>query len=485
MQGEMNDIVLFDGVCNLCNSSVDFVVRHERDNNLRFASLQSDFATALLAEHGIVIEGDPDSIVVVKNGVLLEQSDAAMAIASHLKMPWRIVAVGKLVPKFLRDRIYDWVAKNRYRWFGKKETCRIPTPEERSRFLGAIVWLFPLLSLFGTAQHIEITQQFREDVQASQLHPHYKSQLLDSVRLVESMKRVHLIATGSSSGWHDDSEDVVTMFQSFATNPLEGEDYSAKVIGFQCNNSGVGGFVDIEGWFSDTRDRESRALLYFYKGIVRNGFNTDLGNSRGKTGGGLSLERLNNGTITVNDFAWYVELNEAGDSWDPVDGMDNYSDTILGCYNNGQIWFPVVYTTFGEQRKPRQRELLLDFNRDGRTDTLLVYDSQSYANWDSQIILAEGTDTICVPHLLFSSVEHDSLSYYGEQFPVVEQTDSTLTITYITERDAKQTMSYGVVWNEILHAWLFDLTLTQGNAVGNNPSYTRIEEFDAMWTFQQ
>jgi predicted DCC family thiol-disulfide oxidoreductase YuxK len=139
-------VVLFDGVCNLCSGVVRFVLDHERTPSLRFAALQSDLAAELLeaafgAEHakrlrqGAHGEGDPDSIVLVEGLRGWTHSTAALRIARHLDAPWRWVSVLLIVPRPLRDLVYRWIARNRYRWFGKTETCRVPTPELRARFL--------------------------------------------------------------------------------------------------------------------------------------------------------------------------------------------------------------------------------------------------------------------------------------------------------------------------------------------------------------
>ncbi len=143
---EAGPVVLFDGVCNLCNGSVQFVIDHERAPELRFAAIQSELAKKLLASafgaeeaerlrKGADGKGDPDSIVMVEAGRGFTHSTAALRIARHLRAPWRWLAVFAVVPRPIRDFVYRWIAKNRYRWFGSTETCRIPTPELRARFL--------------------------------------------------------------------------------------------------------------------------------------------------------------------------------------------------------------------------------------------------------------------------------------------------------------------------------------------------------------
>lgn len=127
-------IILFDGVCNLCNGSVQFIIKRDKKAVFKFASLQSDIGQSILKEYKIPA-GDLFSIILVENNKAYSRSTAALHIARRLDGAWKILYIGILFPKFLRDRIYDWVAKNRYRWFGKKEECMIPSPAMRERFL--------------------------------------------------------------------------------------------------------------------------------------------------------------------------------------------------------------------------------------------------------------------------------------------------------------------------------------------------------------
>lgn len=128
-------ILLFDGVCNLCNASVDFVIRHDGKQRFRFASLQSEFGQKVLKEHELD-QSDIDSVVYLENGNVHLKSSAALRIFLRLGGLWPLMGVFIIVPPFLRNVVYDLIAKNRYRWFGRKETCRVPTQEERARFLG-------------------------------------------------------------------------------------------------------------------------------------------------------------------------------------------------------------------------------------------------------------------------------------------------------------------------------------------------------------
>jgi predicted DCC family thiol-disulfide oxidoreductase YuxK len=128
-------LLLFDGVCTLCNASVDLVMRNDSKRRFRFASLQSDVGQRILRDHGFS-QTEFESVIYVRNGVLHTKSGAALRIAARLDGLWPILAVFLLIPPFLRDPVYAWIARNRYAWFGKRETCRVPTDEERSLFLG-------------------------------------------------------------------------------------------------------------------------------------------------------------------------------------------------------------------------------------------------------------------------------------------------------------------------------------------------------------
>ena len=140
-------VLLFDGTCHFCNSTVQFLVDHERTDALKFAPIQSELAQKLLLEaageekakeltQGVDGSGDPDSLVLIKEGKALTHSTGALHTARLLRWPWRWAFVFVIVPRPIRDFFYRWFARNRYRWFGKDEQCRIPTPELRKRFLG-------------------------------------------------------------------------------------------------------------------------------------------------------------------------------------------------------------------------------------------------------------------------------------------------------------------------------------------------------------
>ena len=130
-------VILFNGVCNLCNSAINFVIDKDTKNNFYFASLQSEFGQALLAHFGKDTT-DFDSMIVYENGKIKTKSTAALRIAAGLSGGYKFLSVFKIVPTFLRNGIYNLIAKNRYKWFGKKNECRIPTPELKAKFLNQL-----------------------------------------------------------------------------------------------------------------------------------------------------------------------------------------------------------------------------------------------------------------------------------------------------------------------------------------------------------
>ena len=127
-------VILFDGVCNLCNGFVRFVIARDLAARFRFAALQSDSARRLLARLD-GLGGIPDSVVLVDRGRVYTRSSAALRIARGLPFPWSLARALIVVPRPLRDWVYDRVARHRYRWFGRKDTCIVPTPDLRARFL--------------------------------------------------------------------------------------------------------------------------------------------------------------------------------------------------------------------------------------------------------------------------------------------------------------------------------------------------------------
>ena len=132
---EEKSIILFDGVCNLCNSSVNFIINHDKKEQFLFASLQSDAAKEILLQlnyRNIKV----DSILLIENKKVFEKSTAALKIAKNLDGFYKLLYIFIVIPQFIRNVAYDYIAKNRYKWYGKKESCMLPTPELKKRFIG-------------------------------------------------------------------------------------------------------------------------------------------------------------------------------------------------------------------------------------------------------------------------------------------------------------------------------------------------------------
>jgi predicted DCC family thiol-disulfide oxidoreductase YuxK len=127
-------IILFDGVCNFCAWSVRFVIARDPRGAISFASLQSEAGKALLRQHGLD-ENQSDSFVFIEDGRAFTESTAALRVCKHLRWPWRWLRVCLILPRFVRDPFYRIIARNRYRWFGKSDSCLVPSPEIRARFL--------------------------------------------------------------------------------------------------------------------------------------------------------------------------------------------------------------------------------------------------------------------------------------------------------------------------------------------------------------
>ena len=127
-------IVIFDGYCNLCNASVDLILRRDPKGHFLFTANQHEAGRKILTGQG----KDPDSVHTIylfENGNLYERSTAALRIARKMSFAWNLLYGFIIVPTWLRDPVYNFIASNRYRWLGKKDSCRMPTPEERARFL--------------------------------------------------------------------------------------------------------------------------------------------------------------------------------------------------------------------------------------------------------------------------------------------------------------------------------------------------------------
>lgn len=127
-------VALFDGVCNLCNGSVQFIIARDPKARFRYATLDSEAARRMLGESGV--SGPlPDSVALIEKGIVYTRSSAALRIAKGLRFPWPLLFALIVVPRLIRDAAYDVIARHRYAWFGKRDSCMMPTPELRSRFL--------------------------------------------------------------------------------------------------------------------------------------------------------------------------------------------------------------------------------------------------------------------------------------------------------------------------------------------------------------
>ncbi len=127
-------IVLFDGVCNLCNGAVQFIIRHDKNEKFLFASLQSEIGKRILSSHNLSRD-DLKTFLLIEDERVYTKSTAALRVIKQLNGFISVLYTFNLIPKFIRDSIYDLVAKNRYNWFGKKDECMIPTPQLKARFL--------------------------------------------------------------------------------------------------------------------------------------------------------------------------------------------------------------------------------------------------------------------------------------------------------------------------------------------------------------
>jgi len=132
---ENKQLILFDGVCNLCNTSIQYVIKHDKTNRFMFAPLQSAIGKQIITAFHIDTE-KTDSILLYSNEKGLSiKSTAALQVAKHLGFPRNLISIFFIVPAFIRNWVYDFIAKNRYRWYGKKDACMIPTPELKSKFI--------------------------------------------------------------------------------------------------------------------------------------------------------------------------------------------------------------------------------------------------------------------------------------------------------------------------------------------------------------
>ncbi len=127
-------IVLFDGVCNLCSNSVQFILKRDRKKQFLYGSLQGEFGQAMLKKYQLPAT-DFNSFMLIEGEKLYTKSSGALRMLKHLGGGWSLLYVFIIIPKFIRDGIYNWIAKNRYKWFGKKNECWLPRPEWKARFL--------------------------------------------------------------------------------------------------------------------------------------------------------------------------------------------------------------------------------------------------------------------------------------------------------------------------------------------------------------
>ena len=134
MPDQAGPIILFDAECVLCSANAQFVLRHDKSARFRLASIQGEAGRALCREHGLD-PNDPTTILVIEDARVRRDSDAVLAIYEGLGRPWRLFSLLRLVPALLRDPVYRWIARNRYRLFGRRTSCWIAPPEYRSRIL--------------------------------------------------------------------------------------------------------------------------------------------------------------------------------------------------------------------------------------------------------------------------------------------------------------------------------------------------------------
>ena len=127
-------IILFDGICNLCNSSVRFILKNDKQEQFLFSSLQSDASRKILLQLDYK-NNQLKSILLVENGQIIDKSDAVLRIASKLRFPWSLAGFFKVLPKRCRDRLYDYISENRYKWFGKRDRCVFKINAYENRFI--------------------------------------------------------------------------------------------------------------------------------------------------------------------------------------------------------------------------------------------------------------------------------------------------------------------------------------------------------------
>lgn len=134
MSEQSHPVILFDGVCNLCNASVQYIIKHDKRRLFRFASLQSAFGEKLLKKNNLPANAF-NSFILFKNNIIYTRSTAALLVAKELAGSIKLLYVFMVIPKFIRNAVYNLIAKNRYKWFGKTESCWLPAPQLKNLFL--------------------------------------------------------------------------------------------------------------------------------------------------------------------------------------------------------------------------------------------------------------------------------------------------------------------------------------------------------------
>jgi predicted DCC family thiol-disulfide oxidoreductase YuxK len=134
MTGIDGKVILFDGVCNFCNSSVNFIIDNDKQNVFRFASLQSDFGQKSLKQFNLPTD-ILSTLILISDNKYFTKTTAALKIAKDLSFPYNLSYVFIIVPPFIRNIFYNIISRNRYKWFGKKDSCRIPSASERAKFI--------------------------------------------------------------------------------------------------------------------------------------------------------------------------------------------------------------------------------------------------------------------------------------------------------------------------------------------------------------
>lgn len=126
-------LILFDGECNVCDSFVQFILKRDGGNQFLFASLQSEVGEFVKEKYQV--PENIDSVLFIDGNSVFIKSEAALKVLQNLRNPWKLFIAGKVLPRFIRDALYDFIARNRYEWFGKKQACRLPTAQERKQFV--------------------------------------------------------------------------------------------------------------------------------------------------------------------------------------------------------------------------------------------------------------------------------------------------------------------------------------------------------------